>query len=86
MSAANGLASSGPGRRVRREGWNGKGMWIALQEPDENSKMTLPYVFMMTTQGELVPWQCSQSDLLATDWEDAYGDTTEAETKTRARA
>jgi hypothetical protein len=60
------------GGRVRRAGWNGKGMWIELQKPDENSKMTLPYVYMMTAQGQLVPWLCSQSDLLATDWEDAY--------------
>jgi hypothetical protein len=59
------------GRRVRREGWNGKGMWLELQEPDEHSKMTLPYVYMSTAQGQLVPWTCSQSDLLADDWEDA---------------
>ena len=60
------------GDRVRRKGWNGKGMWLQLQQPDENSKMTLPYVFMMTAQSQMVPWTCSQSDLLADDWEDAY--------------
>lgn len=60
------------GDRVARKGWNGKGMWIELQEPDDNSKMTLPYVYMMTTQGQLVPWSCSQTDLLADDWEEAY--------------
>jgi hypothetical protein len=59
------------GDRVRRSGWNGKGMWLELQKPDENSKMTLPYVFMFTTQGDLVPWLCSQTDLLANDWEAA---------------
>lgn len=57
------------GNRVRRAGWNGKGMWLALQVPDAHSKMTLPYVYMSTAQGGLVPWLCSQSDLLATDWE-----------------
>ena len=57
------------GDRVRRSGWNGKGMWLELQNPDEHSKMTLPYVFMSTAQGDLVPWLCSQTDLLATDWE-----------------
>ncbi len=61
------------GQRVRRAGWNGKGMWLALQVPDANSKMTLPYVFMSTAQGDLVPWLCSQTDLLATDWEIATG-------------
>lgn len=59
------------GARVRRAGWNGKGMWLELQRPDANSKMTLPYVYMSTAQGDLVPWLCSQTDLLATDWESA---------------
>jgi hypothetical protein len=58
------------GERVRRSGWNGKGMWIELQRPDANSKMSLPYVFMSTAQGQLVPWLCSQTDLLADDWEE----------------
>ena len=57
------------GERVRRSGWNGKGMWLELQTPDEHSKMTLPYVYMSTAQGNLVPWLCSQTDLLAADWE-----------------
>jgi hypothetical protein len=56
------------GRRVTRAGWNGKGMWLGLQVPDENSKMGLPYVYMRTAQGPLVPWLCSQTDLLAVDW------------------
>jgi hypothetical protein len=57
------------GDKDRRAGWNGKGMWLELQVPDEHSKMTLPYVYMSTAQGDLVPWLCSQTDLLATDWE-----------------
>lgn len=57
------------GQKVRRSGWNGKGMWLALQVPDENSKMSLPYVYMKTADGKLVPWLCSQSDFLAVDWE-----------------
>jgi len=57
------------GERVRRAGWNGKGMYLELQVPDEHSKMTLPYVYMRTVQGDLVPWLCSQTDLLAIDWE-----------------
>jgi len=57
------------GFRVCRSGWNGKGMWLKLQVPDALSKMTLPYVYMHTAQGDLVPWLCSQTDLLATDWE-----------------
>jgi len=56
------------GERFTREGWNGKDMWIALQVPDEHSKMTLPYVYMKTAQGDLVPWLASQTDILAKDW------------------
>lgn len=56
------------GRKVARSGWNGKGMWIALQQPDDMSKMSLPYLYMRTAQGELVPWTASQTDLFARDW------------------
>jgi hypothetical protein len=57
------------GFRIYRLGWNGKNMYLQLQVPDEQSKMTLPYVYMCTAQGGFVPWLCSQTDLLATDWE-----------------
>ena len=57
------------GYRVSRYGWNGEEMWLALQVPDEHSKMGLPYVYMSTITKQLVPWICSQADLLATDWD-----------------
>lgn len=56
------------GNKVARSGWNGKNMYVMLQLPDENSKMTLPYVYMKTADNQLVPWLCSQTDLLAIDW------------------
>lgn len=56
------------GNKVARSGWNGKNMWLMLQVPDEHSKMSLPYVYMKTADNKLVPWLCSQTDLLATDW------------------
>lgn len=56
------------GRRMARMGWNGKGMYIAIQRRDENSKMTLPYIWMYTAAGDKVPWIASQTDLLADDW------------------
>lgn len=55
--------------KVCRSGWNGKNMYLELQIPDENSKMTLPYVYMKTADNQLVPWLCSQTDLLALDWQ-----------------
>ena len=71
--AVNALHS---GARVRRAGWNGKGMHLELQVPDEHSKMERPYVFIKPPYGAdgyesggLVPWICSQTDLLADDWE-----------------
>ena len=56
------------GGKVARAGWNGKGMWLALQTPDEGSKMSLPYIYMKTVDDKLVPWLASQTDLLAEDW------------------
>jgi len=56
------------GSKVTRQGWNGKNQYLELQVPDANSKMTLPYVYIKTVQGDLVPWLCSQTDLLAMDW------------------
>lgn len=67
------------GRKVARKGWNGKGIFIELQVPDVNSKMTSPYIFIDTTglqtQNEeapksRVPWLASQTDMLAEDWFD----------------
>lgn len=59
------------GIRMHRRGWNGKGMYVEIQRPDEHSKMSLPYIFMRTADGKLVPWLASQTDLLAEDWETA---------------
>lgn len=56
------------GARVARTGWNGPGQHLQLQVPDLNSKMSLPYVYITTVQGQRVPWLASQTDLLATDW------------------
>lgn len=56
------------GKKVSRSGWNGKGMWLALQRPDANSKMTLPYIYLSTVTGDLVPWGASETDFLAEDW------------------
>lgn len=55
--------------KVTRQGWNGKGMWLHLQVPDENSKMSLPYIYMKTADDKQVPWTPSQTDILGEDWE-----------------
>jgi hypothetical protein len=72
------------GDRVCRAGWNGKDMFLFLvagstfevNRPPllgiypEGTKINYhAHVDMKTATGEIVPWLCSQSDLLATDWE-----------------
>ena len=53
--------------KISRKGWNGKGMYLELQTPDENSKMSLPYIYMFTADQQRVPWLASQTDILAED-------------------
>ena len=76
------------GSRVRRLGWNGKGMWLVLIRGstwnlDTAADTSLSavgclrdgyewrgdFVAMRAVGGGLVPWLCSQTDLLAVDWE-----------------
>ena len=71
------LAALKQGLSVARRGWNGKGIYLALQRPDANSKMTLPYIYIVTNglvtdnpeaPKGVVPWLASQTDMLANDW------------------
>lgn len=68
------------GDRVRRRGWNGKGMHLVLSaagtamienegRPGFTRTPVLPHVLLFNAQGEYIPWLCSQADLLAGDWE-----------------
>jgi Protein of unknown function (DUF2829) len=68
MNFGEAIAKLKSGSKVCRVGWNGKGMWLALQSPDQFSKMSLPYIYMKTADDKLVPWLASQTDVLAEDW------------------
>jgi len=68
MTFGDAVAAMKSGKRVARDGWNGKGMWLKLQVPDVNSKMTLPYIYMFTADKQQVPWLASQTDILSEDW------------------
>ena len=78
MNFGQALEALKQGKKAARKGWNGSGIFIVLQRPDEHSKMTQPYIFIDTTglvtdnpeapKGR-VPWQASQTDMLAEDWE-----------------
>lgn len=69
MNIGQAIDAMRQGLKVTRKGWNGKGQYIALQLPDENSKMRKPYVYISPVDGEFVPWFASQTDLLADDWQ-----------------
>ena len=71
------------GKKVARQGWNGKGMFIFLV-PGSEFKVDRPpllgiypegteinyhaHVDMKTAGNKVVPWLASQTDLLAEDW------------------
>lgn len=72
------------GEKVARQGWNGKGMFLYYVPAGDYPARTAaakeywgegalvpyqPYVAMKTAQETVVPWLCSQSDLLSEDWE-----------------
>lgn len=78
MNFGEALEKLKQGKKVCRKGWNGKGIFIELQVPDVNSKMTHPYIYIDTTglqtnnpdaPKDRVPWLASQTDMLADDWE-----------------
>lgn len=73
------------GKHVRRAGWNGKGMHLELVtngcfgRPGDvpgNGTDLGPFIVMWTAQQNWVPWQPSQADMLAEDWELAPGSPT----------
>ena len=78
MNFGEALTGLKTGKAMARRGWNGKGIFIKAQFPDENSKMTAPYIYidssgLQTSNPDApkncVPWLASQTDMLAEDWE-----------------
>ena len=64
-------------KRVRRAGWNGKGMSLGIAIGGKGYTTAAygrdvdlsPYIVMETANGDFVPWLASQTDILAYDWE-----------------
>lgn len=78
MNFGQAIAEMKDGEKVRRSGWNGKGIFIEIMFPSVDSYMTHEYIFIDTTGLETtnpdapknrVPWFASQTDMLADDWE-----------------
>lgn len=72
------------GKQLKRKGWNGKGIFIALMPGNSfedcggHKCMTHDYIYIDTTglkttndsaPLDCVPWLASQTDMLADDWE-----------------
>lgn len=83
MNFSEALVEIKNGKRVSREGWNGKGMFVFLVPgsvfkvsrapllgiyPEGTEIKYHAHVDMKTADGQVVPWLCSQTDLLADDW------------------
>ena len=73
------------GKRVQREGWNGKGMFLFLV-PGSTFLVNRPpllgiyeegteinyhsHIDMKTATGDIVTWLASQTDVLSEDWQE----------------
>lgn len=83
MNFGQALEALKSGERVSRAGWNGKGMFLFLVPgsrfmvnrapllgiyPEGTEINYHAHVDMRTATGEVVPWLCSQTDMLAEDW------------------
>ena len=83
MNFGQALEALKEGKRVCRSGWNGKGMFLFLvngsnfkvnREPlmsimGEGTEVTYrPHIDIKDSEGKVVPWLASQTDMLAEDW------------------
>jgi len=83
MDFSQALEALKQGLKLQRRGWNGKGMFIFLvpgstfqvnREPllgiyPEGTEINYhAHIDMRTADGMIVPWVCSQTDMLAEDW------------------
>lgn len=73
------------GKRVSRTGWNGKGQWcrylgigtdkqfsIHEHAPDPaigDSGTFMPFFGLKNSSNQFIPWQPSQGDMMAEDWQ-----------------
>lgn len=83
MNFGDALALLKAGKKVAREGWNGKGMFLFLVPGSTFAVNRAPlntiypegtlidyhaHIDMKTAQGYVVPWLASQPDMLSEDW------------------
>lgn len=83
MNFGQALEALKDGKKVGRDGWNGKGMFLFLVPgstfkvnrppllgiyPEGTEINYCPHIDMKTADGKIVPWLASQTDVLAEDW------------------
>lgn len=83
MDFSQALVALKKGSKVQRTGWNGKNMFIFLVPgstfkvnrapllgiyPEGTEINYCPHIDMKTADNKVVPWLCSQTDLLAEDY------------------
>lgn len=54
---------------LTRKTWKGRNIFISLRQSHENSFITSPYLYIGIDAVTRIPWEPSQSDLFAEDWE-----------------
>ena len=84
MNFSEALDQIKQGGRLQRAGWNGKGMFVFLVAgstfqvnrppllgiyPEGTTINYHAHIDMRTADGMIVPWLCSQTDMLANDWQ-----------------
>jgi len=84
MNFGQALEALRDGKKLQREGWNGKDMFVFLV-PGSTFRVNRPpllgiypegteinyhaHIDMRTADGQIVPWLASQTDMLADDWQ-----------------
>lgn len=83
MNFGQALEALKAGEKVSRSGWNGKGMFLFLVPgstfqvnrppllgiyPEGTTIDYRPHIDMKDSEGKVVPWLASQTDILADDW------------------
>ena len=66
MNFGQAIEAAKEGKKIQRQGWNGKDMWVVLMP-----ELKLPPYFAMWTADKkwLPGWLASQTDMLADDWQ-----------------
>jgi len=67
MTFGHALEAMKQGQKVKLPSW-ADDVFISVQTPDENSKMTAPYLYVTSRFG-CVPWKETMIELFSDDWQ-----------------